>query len=91
MGLVGFGTLIVLGIAAALVARVVGHTHYEHETLLAGAGAVIGAYFGSGLGSAISNSGPSLDGLVLVPATVGAVIVAGIVDVMGRTTPGSIR
>ncbi len=91
MGFVGFASLIALGVAAAVVSRLLGRTHYEHETLFAGAGAVIGAYFGSGLAAALSDTGPNLDGLVVLPALVGAVIFGGIVDFMGRTSPGSVR
>jgi uncharacterized membrane protein YeaQ/YmgE (transglycosylase-associated protein family) len=82
----------IIMIAGALVlgfvAQMYGKTHWTYEWLVTGMAAVIGAFVASEYLGTFSAYGPQFDGLALVPALIGAVVLASIAALVTRMTVG---
>ncbi len=86
MGIWGFIVLLVGAAVLGFAAQAVGRARYTYEWVIAGLGAAVGAYVASEWLGVASTWGPELDGLFVLPALIGAVILGGIVDLVTRFT-----
>lgn len=92
---VGMSTLaVLLLIAGALVvggaSYVIGDVTAAFEGILTGLAALAGAYLGSEAFGALSTWGPAFEGLYVVPALIGGIVLGGLVDAITRfATHGS--
>jgi hypothetical protein len=72
----------VIGLASQLVYRV----HFELEWLAAGVAAFLGGYLASEHLGALGAWGPEVDGLFVLPALIGAGLLAALVGLISRAT-----
>ena len=79
-----FGIAAVIGIASYFI----GEVRAWYEGVLTGLAALIGGYIGSESLASASTWGWEFEGLFIVPAVIGALIVGGIVDVIVRNLTG---
>jgi hypothetical protein len=92
---VGMSTLAaVLLVGGALivgiVAHVIGEVTFGYEWAVTGLAALGGGYLGSEAFAGLSTWGPEIEGLFVLPAVIGAIVVGGIVDALVRyATQGS--
>lgn len=92
---VGMSTLAaVLLVAGALVigvaAHLIGAVRVGYEWATTGAAALVGGYLGSEAFGTLSAWGPAVEGLYVVPALIGAIILGGVADAIVRlVTHGS--
>ena len=87
MGVMDVAILVVGALVIGFTAWFVGETHYSFEWLITALAAFVGGY-ASQLFGGVSVWGPAIGALYLVPALVGALLVAAIVDYLLRTTMG---
>ena|SRR5689334_12748541 len=93
MGLIGFGLLVVAGIVAGFGVQFLTKTRIGLEWLIVAVAVVFGGYFasesfpGSNVFAGIKDWGPAIDGLVIIPAVVGALIIAVVADLGMRSNP----
>ena len=80
--LVGFA--VVIGIASYFI----GEVRAWYEGVITGVAALIGGYIGSEALAGASTWGWEFEGLFIVPALIGALMVGGIVDVIVRNLTG---
>lgn len=83
----GFGAIILLICGAILAAAIdlgEGKSHVPFGWLITGFGAAVGAYVASEFLGPAGAWGPAFDGMFVVPALIGAAIVAGIIAVITR-------
>ena len=79
------GALVIGGIAHTIGAVTIGY-----EWVVTGLAALVGGYVGSEALAGLSTWGPEFEGLYVLPAVIGAVVVGGIVDALLRySTEGS--
>jgi uncharacterized membrane protein YeaQ/YmgE (transglycosylase-associated protein family) len=87
----GFGGWILL-IAGALLfgaaAQLIGETRTGYEWLVDAIGAFVGALVASEFIVAFQDAGPMFDGLALVPALIGGLVLGLIVEVVTRLATG---
>lgn len=86
---VGMSTLAaILLVAGSLViggvAQFLGEVRVGWEWIATAAGAVVGAYLGSEAVYGASTWGPVFEGLYILPALIGAVVLGGVVDSLLR-------
>ena len=92
---VGMSTLAaILLVAGALTigiaAHYIGDVTVSWEWAATGVAALIGGYMGSETFGRLSTWGPELEGLYLLPAVIGGVVLGGVVDMLLRyATEGS--
>jgi uncharacterized membrane protein YeaQ/YmgE (transglycosylase-associated protein family) len=86
IGAMGFLVLLLGAVVVGFAAQAIGASHFSYEWLIAGIAAIIGAYVASELLGQWSTWGMEFDGLYLVPAAIGAVILGGIADLVVRMT-----
>ena len=79
-----FGIAAVIGIASYFI----GEVRAWYEGVITGLAALIGGYIGSESLAGASTWGWEFEGLFIVPALIGAVVVGGIVDVIVRNLTG---
>jgi uncharacterized membrane protein YeaQ/YmgE (transglycosylase-associated protein family) len=87
----GFGGLVLLvlgAVAIGVVAQLIGRPGTGYEWIATATGAGIGAIVASEFIVGWQAFGPVWDGLALVPALVGGLIVGAVVDVMTRYLTG---
>jgi uncharacterized membrane protein YeaQ/YmgE (transglycosylase-associated protein family) len=72
-------------LAIGVIAQLIGEVTFSLQWVVTGLGALIGGYIGSESLGTWSTWGASFDGLYIVPALIGAVVVGGIVDVVVRS------
>lgn len=87
-------TAALLLVAGALVvgvaAHFIGEVRVGYEWAVTGIAALIGGYLGSEAFGDLSTFGPSFDGLYIVPAIVGGLVLGAVIDAVLRyTTEGS--
>jgi len=88
LGLAG-GLLLILGAAVfGIAAQLVGETRNGYEWLVDGIAAGVGALVGSEFILAWQTTGPMFDGLAIVPALVGGLLVGLVVAVATRYLTG---
>ncbi len=90
----GIGAVIVLLVAALVlgfVAQSLGHARFGYEWVIAGIAAAIGAYVASEWLGTMSTWGPEWDGMFLLPALIGALVLGGLVETITRMTAGPAR
>ncbi|HET7142156.1 MAG TPA: GlsB/YeaQ/YmgE family stress response membrane protein [Candidatus Limnocylindria bacterium] len=82
----------VLLVAGALVigaiAQYIGRPGFGYDWLFTAAAALVGGWIGSEAFGTLSTWGPAFDGLYLLPALIGAVVLGGVVDALSRTVAG---
>jgi len=83
--------LLVLGaLLIGVVSQYIGDVTVGYEWAVTGAGALIGGYLGSEAFGTASTWGPEFQGLYVLPAIIGALIVGFVVDAILRySTEGS--
>lgn len=69
---------VVLGVLEQALSQAMGVSKSAYEWLVTAIGAAIGGVVGSGGLGAVSAWGPTLDGMYILPALFGAIIVGGI-------------
>ena len=90
---VGMGWMCLLllvggAILIGAIAQYIGETRTGYEWLVAAVAALAGGWIASEAFGTLSTSGPAVEGLYIVPALIGAVVLGGLVDVMVRTVTG---
>ncbi len=91
MGLLAFGIIVILALVAGFAVQYFVKRPITNEWLIVALAGAFGAYFfseslpGSTLTAAIKNWGPQLDGMFVVPALLGGVVLALIADLGART------
>ncbi len=85
MGIAGMLLLVAGSICMALLARQVGKSHFAGESTVTAFGAALGGFVTSGLVASTDTPGWTFDGLMLLPALIGALTCAGIVEAIGRS------
>lgn len=90
IGMAGFGLFLLVAGALVLgaIAQFIGETRTGYEWLVAGSAALVGGWLGSESFGTLSTWGWVVDGLYILPALIGGVVVGGIVDVVVRTMTG---
>lgn len=88
LGLGGWAILIVGSLVFGAIAQLVGDTRTGYEWLVDAIAAGIGALVASEFIVAWQALGPVVDGLALVPALVGGLVVGLVVEVATRTLTG---
>ena len=83
MGVLGFGILLVGALVLGILAQAYGKTHTAYEWAITGIAAGIGAFIVSEYFGFFA-FGPEYDGLMLMPALLGAVLVGGVAYVVTR-------
>lgn len=93
MGLVGLSLLAAIGLVAGFAVQFLTKTKISLEWLIVAIAVVFGGYFasesfpGSTVFSFVSNWGPAIDGLVIIPAAIGALLIGIVADLGMRTSP----
>ena len=93
MGLQAFAVLVVVGLAAGFGVQYLSKARINFEWLIVAVAVVFGGYFasesfpGSNVFSGIKDWGPSFDGMVIIPALIGAIILGVVADLGMRTSP----
>lgn len=86
LGVWGAILMIAFAVVLGIVAQMYGEKHSTYEWLITGIAALIGAFVASEYLGAFSAFGPQFDGVALVPAVIGAVVVGVVADLFTRTT-----
>ena len=90
MSLVAALGLVVVALAIGVIAQFIGDVRVGYEWVATAAAALLGGYLGSEALGQLSTFGPAFEGLYIVPALVGALVVGAVVDALFRyTTHGS--
>jgi hypothetical protein len=85
----GEAILLVLGaVIIAAVAQYIGRTTFGYEWVFTGIAALVGGWLGSEAFGTLSTWGPVMEGLYILPALIGGVILGGVVDVFVRYSSG---
>jgi len=93
MGSLAFVGVVIVALAAGFAVQYLTKMSLRYEWLIVGAAAAFGAIFasegfpGSNIFSGVTSWGPEIDGLVLIPAAIGAVLLALVADLGIRTGP----
>jgi uncharacterized membrane protein YeaQ/YmgE (transglycosylase-associated protein family) len=80
--------LVLGGVVIGTIAPVIGRVTFGYEFVFAAAGAVVGGWLGSEAFGTLSTWGPVFDGLYILPALIGGVVLGGIVDGATRVFTG---
>ncbi|HEY7525435.1 MAG TPA: GlsB/YeaQ/YmgE family stress response membrane protein [Candidatus Limnocylindria bacterium] len=80
--------LIAGALVIAAILQVIGRVGFGTEWIFTGVAALVGGWLGSEAFGSLSTWGPVMDGLYLVPALIGAVILGGVVDAFLRYGTG---
>lgn len=99
MGFLAFGTIVVLAVIAGLAVQYAVRGGVSYEWVIVALAGAFGAYFASEavVGSTvplldgIKEWGPEFDGMFIVPAAIGGVLLALIADLGVRTTSSSLQ
>jgi uncharacterized membrane protein YeaQ/YmgE (transglycosylase-associated protein family) len=85
------GAALVLVVGAAVIgviAEYVGRVGIGYEWIFAVVGALVGGWLGSEAFGTLSTWGPVFDGMYILPALIGGLILSGLVDVAVRLFTG---
>lgn len=82
-------SLVVLGaLVIGAIAQYIGRTTVGYEWVFTALGAVVGGWLGSEAFGTLSTWGPAFDGLFILPALIGGLVVGGVVDGLVRLSTG---
>jgi uncharacterized membrane protein YeaQ/YmgE (transglycosylase-associated protein family) len=85
LGIWGAIIMIAFALVLGVVAQMYGTKHSTYEWLITGIAALAGAFVASEYLGTFSAFGPQYDGVALVPALIGAVVIGVIADLFMRT------
>jgi uncharacterized membrane protein YeaQ/YmgE (transglycosylase-associated protein family) len=88
LGITGWAVLLVGAFLFGVIAQFVGETQTGYEWLVDGIAAVVGAIFASEFIIGWRAVGPVFDGLAIVPAVVGGLVLGLVVEVATRFLTG---
>ena len=88
LGLWGWIAVIVGALVFGVIAQLIGETRTGYEWLIDAIAAGFGAIVASEFIVAWQSYGPMFDGLAIVPALIGGLVVGGIVEVATRLVTG---
>jgi uncharacterized membrane protein YeaQ/YmgE (transglycosylase-associated protein family) len=88
LGVWGAIVILAFGLLLGIAAQWYGEKHATNEWLITGVAAIVGAFVASEYLGAVSTYGPQFDGLAVLPALIGAVVVGGLVALVTRSTVG---
>jgi uncharacterized membrane protein YeaQ/YmgE (transglycosylase-associated protein family) len=88
MTLIAAIVLVLGALVVGAITQYIGRVTFGYEWILAAAGAVVGGWLGSEAFGTLSTWGPVFDGLYLLPALIGAIVVGGAVDALTRVSSG---
>jgi uncharacterized membrane protein YeaQ/YmgE (transglycosylase-associated protein family) len=88
LGLLGWGVVVVGALAFGVGAQFVGQTRTDYEWLIDAVAAFAGALIASEFVVAWRGFEPVFEGLALIPAVAGAIVLGGIVDLLTRASTG---
>lgn len=92
MNLLGIAVLVVGALVVAYAFRFVGQPLNGYRWLITTVGAAIGGFVASESLGSLTTVGPELDGLFVVPALIGGIVLGGVVEWVVRTvTPEPAR
>jgi uncharacterized membrane protein YeaQ/YmgE (transglycosylase-associated protein family) len=86
MGIVALIILAVAAIAIGVIVQFTGDPRFGYEWLMTAVGAFVGGFVATSYLGTLGAWGPALDGMFVLPAMIGAVVVAAIVAVVARLT-----
>lgn len=66
------------------IAQYIGHVRFGYEWVFTAVAALVGAWFGSEAFGTLSTLGLEFEGLYIVPALIGGIVVGGVVDFIVR-------
>ena len=72
----------------AAVVQYIGQVSFGYEWAFAGIAALVGGWLGSEAFGTLSTWGPVLEGLYILPALIGAVVLGAVVDAVVRFSSG---
>ena len=88
MGYIGLAILIVGALAIGVIAQFVGETETGYEWLVVGVAAFVGGLVASEFISAWRGFDPVYEGLALIPALIGGLVLGLVVEVATRYATG---
>jgi uncharacterized membrane protein YeaQ/YmgE (transglycosylase-associated protein family) len=80
--------LFVAAIVVGVLVQNIGKASFDYEWVVTGVAAFIGGWLGSEALGAASTWGPEWEGMYLVPAFIGAIVLAGLLSVALRYVSG---
>ncbi len=86
MGIGAFILLIVAALVLGFVVQMVGTPRFSYDWVLAAVGGAVGAFVAGQYLGVLTNWGPLYDGIFLLPAALGAIILAAAVEAVVRLT-----
>ena len=90
MSLIAALGLVVAALAVGVIAQFIGDVRVGYEWVATSLAALVGGYLGSEALGSVSTFGPAFEGLYIVPALVGGLLVGAVVDALFRySTQGS--
>jgi len=93
MGLLAFSSLVVVGLVAGFAVQFLAKSAIRFEWLIVAVAIMFGGYFasesfpGSTVLADIKDWGPVFDGMAIIPAAIGALILGVVADLGMRTSP----
>lgn len=93
MGPLAFFSLVVIGLVIGFAVQLLGKSKIRYEWLIVAVAITFGGYFasesfpGSTVFEDIKDWGPAFDGLHVIPAAIGAIILGVVADLGMRTSP----
>ena len=88
LGLMGWATLVAAALLFGVIMQLIGETKTGFEWLIDGIAFGVGALVASEFITAFQETGPVFDGLALVPALIGGLVVGIVVEVATRLVTG---
>jgi uncharacterized membrane protein YeaQ/YmgE (transglycosylase-associated protein family) len=88
MSLLATFVLLAGGVAIGVISQFIGRAEIGYEWVFAAVAAIVGAWIGSESFGTLSTWGPAFDGLYLLPALIGGVVLGGVVDGATRLFTG---
>jgi uncharacterized membrane protein YeaQ/YmgE (transglycosylase-associated protein family) len=86
MGIMAMIVLAAAAIAIGVIIQFTGTPRFGREWLMTAVGAVVGGFVATSYLGTLGAWGPTLDGMFVLPALIGAVVVAAIVAAIARMT-----
>jgi hypothetical protein len=86
VGMSTFAAVLLVGgaLIVGIVAHIIGEVTFGYEWAVTGIAALGGGYLGSQAFAGLSTWGPEIEGLFVLPAVIGAIVLGGIVDALVR-------